>query len=322
MAAKIKTSPATKSKHRFHRPKRISKQDIIKVYWPYLPVMLIAGALLITSFNSGMLASSLHRPAGQTLDYALSMNMQKLLDETNAARASNGSKNLTLNPKLFAAAQSKAEDMANKNYWSHYTPDGSPPWVFVTAEGYDYKKLGENLATGFLDEKSTVNGWMASKGHRENLLDPMFSEVGFGVANSSDYTSGGGGPMTIIVAMYGLPRVQTASTLSVPSSTSARPVAVANTDSLTPSDDKALSYNLSRGEVALAQLPFGSIAGILLLVVMFAAAAFWVTKHALQLKKAVVRGEKFIFKHKLLDVGLLMIIVLAYLLMQSAGVVG
>src|SRR5438132_3215953 len=89
---------------------------------------------------------------------------------------------------------------------------------FCFKSGYLYQKLGENLAAGFSDEQSTVNGWMASPPHRENLLDSAFSDVGFGFANNPDYTSAGGGPMTIVVAFYGNPQVLAAQT-AVPANT-------------------------------------------------------------------------------------------------------
>jgi hypothetical protein len=135
------------------------------------------------------------------------MSTRGLLDDTNSARTANGVSPLTLNAKLDASAQAKANDMAAKDYWSHNTPSGDPPWVFIDAQGYAYQKLGENLATGFNSEQATIDGWMASPPHRENLLDSAFAEVGFGYANITDYTAVGGGPMTIIVAHYGKPLV-------------------------------------------------------------------------------------------------------------------
>src|SRR6185437_15166639 len=87
-----------------------------------------------------------------------------------------------------------------------------PPWIWVTAQGYSYQALAQNLAAGFSDEQSTINGWMASPPHKENLLNPIYSDVGFGYANNPDYTSAGGGPMTIVVAFYGKPQVLAAAT--------------------------------------------------------------------------------------------------------------
>src|SRR4051812_16245362 len=188
--AKIKNLAGTR-RHK-HKPKGISTQAFEKVHWPYLPLLMFAVLLLTFGAQSGALQSALQHPNSKVLAYASNMSIGGLLTDTNASRAANGIGDLQLNGKLNAAAQAKANDMATRNYWSHYTPDGNPPWVFVTAQGYGYQKLGENLATGFNDEQATINGWMASPPHRENLLDPAFSEVGFGFANSADYTAAGG----------------------------------------------------------------------------------------------------------------------------------
>src|SRR5690606_3424397 len=122
----------------------------------------------------------------------------------------NGKAALSLNDKLNAAAQAKAEDMKARNYWSHNTPDGQEPWVFFDAQGYIYKKAGENLAYGFATSTETVTGWMNSPSHKANLLDGAFTEVGFGFANSENFVSTGN--ETIIVAMYAQPYTQPAST--------------------------------------------------------------------------------------------------------------
>jgi hypothetical protein len=185
-----------------HRPKGVSSKNFEKVHWPYIPLVLLISLFLAFGVPSGRLAVAAKNPTGKVLSYATSMSVSGLLTATNSERANNNVATLSLNSKLDAAAQAKAEDMAARNYWSHNTPEGNPPWVFVTAQGYQYQKLGENLATGFSDEQSTISGWMASPPHRENLLDPAFSEVGFGYANNPNYTSGGGGPMTIVVAFY------------------------------------------------------------------------------------------------------------------------
>jgi hypothetical protein len=203
MAAKIKSYQ--KPSHHKTKPKGISTREFERVHWPYLPILLIIFVLLTFTIQSGSLSAVVRHPSGKVLDYATSMSINGLLADTNSARASNGVGALSLNGKLDSAAQAKANDMAARNYWSHNTPEGNPPWVFVTAQGYNYQKLGENLAAGFSDEQATINGWMASPPHKENLLDSAFTDVGFGFANNPNYTSAGGGPMTIVVAFYGKP---------------------------------------------------------------------------------------------------------------------
>ncbi len=136
--------------------------------------------------------------------YATEMSSGGLLGATNAQRAQNGNLSaLTINSKLSAAAQTKANDMVARNYWSHNTPDGKEPWTFMDAAGYEYQKAGENLAYGFATSSDAVVGWMNSPGHRANILDSAYREVGFGFANANDFV--GTGNETIVVAMYGNP---------------------------------------------------------------------------------------------------------------------
>lgn len=191
-----------------HRPRGVTQKAYEKTYWPFLPfVVLIAFVLALSPLGDRHTTARPLTPRipGRVLAYATSMSVSGLLQQTNSHRGANGVPSLGLNGQLNAAAQNKANDMASRNYWSHNTPEGSPPWIFVDAQGYDYKKIGENLAAGFADEASTINGWMNSAGHRANMLDTAFTEVGFGFANNANYTSAGGGPMTIVVAFYGQP---------------------------------------------------------------------------------------------------------------------
>jgi uncharacterized protein YkwD len=208
MTAKIKSAAHGRHTQHKHIPRGVSPRRFERVYWPYLPIVAIITAVLAFGSQGGgaFASAALNRAThGKVLAYSTSMSIGGLLSATNSARSSSGIAGLSLNSKLNASAQAKANDMAARNYWSHNTPEGSQPWVFIDAQGYAYLKLGENLAAGFSDEQATINGWMASPAHRENLLDPAFVDVGFGFANNPDYTSASGGPMTIVVAHYGKP---------------------------------------------------------------------------------------------------------------------
>ncbi len=171
-----------------------------KVYAPYLPLVIAIVASLLLSF---------WRPSGNTLAYATEMSASGLLTSTNSQRTSNGRATLSLNPQLSNAAQAKANDMIARNYWSHTTPDGQEPWVFIQNAGYNYNKAGENLAYGFATSSDAVIGWMNSPTHKANLLDSAFTEVGFGFANGTNFN--GDGQQTVVVAMYGQPQVLAAS---------------------------------------------------------------------------------------------------------------
>lgn len=72
-----------------------------------------------------------------------------------------------------------AEDMANNNFFSHQGTDASFVDDRATRVGYDFEKVGENLAAGFETPEQTVDAWLASSdGHCENLMDPSFDNIG------------------------------------------------------------------------------------------------------------------------------------------------
>ncbi len=108
----------------------------------------------------------------------------------NAIRMNNGVSKLERNEKLELAAQRHAEDMIERNYLSHYSPEGVSVFERLKEVGYNYYVAGENIFEAerlqYLDpmnmSKVVVNGWMESKKHRENMLHPAYEEIGVGVA--------------------------------------------------------------------------------------------------------------------------------------------
>ena len=110
------------------------------------------------------------------------ISTQQLLDITNQKRQENGISPLTMHGSLSQAAANKASDMFSKNYWAHNSPDGTAPWAFIRAAGYNYVYAGENLARGFNNASDVVNAWMASSEHRKNMLSSNYQNVGFAVA--------------------------------------------------------------------------------------------------------------------------------------------
>jgi hypothetical protein len=138
--------------------------------------------LVILFLLTGLSAISFVQKSYPTvLGISANISIQDLLSQTNQKRQENGQAPLVLNAQLSQAAEMKADDMLAKNYWAHISPDGMTPWVFIKNAGYDYLYAGENLARGFTTAPDTVNAWMASPTHRENLLSPNFKEIGFAV---------------------------------------------------------------------------------------------------------------------------------------------
>lgn len=127
---------------------------------------------------------------------------QTLFEETNKARTESGIHPLFTHDALSRAAQMKAEHMARNEYFAHYAPDGTSPWHWFRSVGYAYLYAGENLALNFSESGDVVHAWLASKTHRENLLDVSYLNVGFGVATGT-YE---GKDATFVVQLFGLPQ--------------------------------------------------------------------------------------------------------------------
>lgn len=317
-----------------HHQKRSKKFH--HVYLPYLPLVL---SIVASIFISGW------SPRGNTLAYATNTSVNGLLAATNSQRSANGQASLALNQQLINAAQAKANDMVARNYWSHNTPDGQEPWVFVDAVGYKYLKAGENLAYGFSDSNATVTGWMNSPSHKANMLDSAFTEVGFGFANSADYNNSG--PETVVVAMYGKPQTLAASNPAPPAPAPVAPAADAKTiaaapaaeanESPTPTEESAaekpkpqeiafttntpglepVGQSVSRvetftgGPAPWAVFAVGIVIGVSVMAML--------TKHGLAVRRLMLNSEQFVLHHPLFDSTVIGLIVLGITLIQTVG---
>lgn len=105
----------------------------------------------------------------------------------NSERAKVGCSPVTLNAKLSQAAQAHSADMASHNTMSHTGSDGSDPGQRITRAGYIWSTYGENVAYGYSTPEQVMAGWMASAGHKRNILDCGFKEIGVGVAQPGNY---------------------------------------------------------------------------------------------------------------------------------------
>jgi uncharacterized protein YkwD len=105
-----------------------------------------------------------------------------MLARVNAERQKAGVAPLKPNPKLDAAAQRHAEDMLARAYFAHESPEGKTVRERARAAGYDWRAVGENIAEGQLSVAEVMETWMHSPGHRRNILDKGFKELGVGLA--------------------------------------------------------------------------------------------------------------------------------------------
>ncbi|MFH9401118.1 sigma-70 family RNA polymerase sigma factor [Streptomyces sp. NPDC017638] len=103
----------------------------------------------------------------------------------NKERAAAGCGPVTEDPQLERAAQGHSDDMAARGFFDHANPDGAGPGERVTAAGYRWSTYGENIARGQQSPQAVMDSWMNSPGHRANILNCSFRNIGVGVHNGS-----------------------------------------------------------------------------------------------------------------------------------------
>jgi len=130
------------------------------------------------------------------------ISRQILFELTNKARQEVGVPPLKESPKLNQAAFLKAQDMLEKDYFAHTSPEGITPWEWFKKAGYFFKAAGENLAIGFFDSEELLQAWLNSKSHRENILNPNFKEIGLAVVKG-EYQ---GFETFVVVQLFGTPQ--------------------------------------------------------------------------------------------------------------------
>ncbi|TDB84572.1 hypothetical protein E1266_36590 [Actinomadura sp. 7K534] len=102
----------------------------------------------------------------------------------NKERAKQGCRAVSADPLLTRAAQAHSADMKRRGFFDHTNPDGDDPGDRITATGYRWSTYGENIAQGQPTAASVMKAWMNSPGHRANILNCRFAEIGVGLVAS------------------------------------------------------------------------------------------------------------------------------------------
>jgi len=119
--------------------------------------------------------------------YQLSAYEKQVVNLTNQERQKNGLPALKINTTLSKMAHTKANDMAVNHYFDHTSPTYGSPFDMMKKFGITYRAAGENIAMGQKTPQEVVNGWMNSPGHRANILNKNFTEIGVGFVNNGNY---------------------------------------------------------------------------------------------------------------------------------------
>ena len=105
----------------------------------------------------------------------------------NEIRVQNGLKPLTANWELSRVARYKSQDMRDQGYFSHTSPTYGTPFQMIKAFGLSFRTAGENIAKGYATSQAVVNGWMNSSGHRANILNASYTQIGVGYVAQGHY---------------------------------------------------------------------------------------------------------------------------------------
>ena len=121
------------------------------------------------------------------LDAAVTAYEVEVIRLVNAERAKQGLKALTANWELSRVARYKSQDMVDNKYFSHTSPTYGSPFQMIKNFGISFRTAGENIAYGQRTPQAVVNAWMNSSGHRANILNSSYTQIGVGYVASGNY---------------------------------------------------------------------------------------------------------------------------------------
>lgn len=121
------------------------------------------------------------------LDSTVTSYETEVIRLVNEIRRENGLNPLTANWELSRVARYKSQDMADNRYFSHTSPTYGSPFQMIKAFGLSYRTAGENIAMGYSTPQAVVDGWMNSSGHRANILNASYTQIGVGYVAQGHY---------------------------------------------------------------------------------------------------------------------------------------
>ena len=123
------------------------------------------------------------------IDSSVTAFENEVIRLVNEIRVKNGLSALNTNWELSRIARYKSQDMVSNRYFSHTSPTYGSPFQMIKSFGLTYQSAGENIAYGQTTPQAVVNAWMNSSGHRANILNSSYKQIGVGyVANGHYWT--------------------------------------------------------------------------------------------------------------------------------------
>ncbi len=122
-----------------------------------------------------------------TLGESTSSYEEEVIRLVNEIRAEHGLARLSVNWELSRVARYKSQDMHDLGYFSHTSPTYGSPFEMMRAFGISYRAAGENIAYGYRTPRAVVEAWMNSPGHRANILNGAYTQIGMGNVEDGNY---------------------------------------------------------------------------------------------------------------------------------------
>lgn len=157
----------------------------VHLIYPNQKITLPSGAGTSTSTSSG--SDNIAQGNSSAIAGSVAGIEAEVLRLVNAERAKEGLKALTMSDKLVNLAEMKAQDMAQKNYFSHTSPTYGTPFEMLQKYGVSYRSAGENIAAGQATAEAVMRDWLNSSGHRANIMNANYTEIGVGYYKGGSY---------------------------------------------------------------------------------------------------------------------------------------
>jgi uncharacterized protein YkwD len=291
---KINKKLAVRSYQKQHGLHHKINKNYGKVYWPYLPVLIIS----ILGISFGLFISGFNQSSKtNTISYA------SLLTSTNQYRIKNGFSPLSFNQDLSTAAQVQANKIAISNSWSPLNNSQQPAFSLISNQSMNLSSPKENLAYDFKSSNSIVSAWSNNNYLASNLLTTNSNSVGFGVVNATDFM--GIKNQKVVVAIFAnnnlLPQPTVSNTSQKPAnlSGSIRSLAVIRLNSITKNDNIFELYGIAFLMLAIVTIIF--------------------SKHTYKVHKWITKGENLVIKHPLIDITLVVAFIILAGAIQTTG---
>ncbi|WP_369142633.1 CAP domain-containing protein [Streptomyces sp. R44] len=167
---------------RRHVPRRPSFRTAVTLGGAAAVVLTVATGMYVATPATGTTATAAAAPDRPTAAAGKAARfVRDVVELANAEREKAGCDPLRSEGHLRAAAQGHADDMAARDYYEHHSPEGRDAGDRITGAGYAWSTWGENIHRGPKTPARAMADWMDSPGHRANILNCSFKDIGVGV---------------------------------------------------------------------------------------------------------------------------------------------